>query len=104
MAQLRLDYEKFVALDAEVIVVGPDGPNAFKRYWEKEDFPYIGLADVGNRIADLYQQEVNLLKLGRMPAIFVIDREGVIRYRHYGSQMSDIPENEEILNILEAIK
>jgi len=31
-----------------------------------------------------YHQEVNMLKWGRMPAIFVIDREGVIRYGHYG--------------------
>jgi peroxiredoxin len=83
MAQLRLDYQEFVNRTAEVIVIGPDGLSAFKRTWEMEDMPMVGLADPGSKIADLYQQEVNLLKLGRMPALLVIDKEGTIRFIHY---------------------
>ncbi len=100
MAQLRQDYDKFVALDAEIIAIGPDGPNAFKRFWQENDIPYIGLADIKSRVADKYYQEVNLLRMGRMPAIFVIDKNGVIQYAHYGSSMSDIPPNEEILEVI----
>ena len=44
-----------------------------------------------------------MLKLGRMPAIFVIDREGIIRYGHYGDSMSDIPSNEEILGVIDRL-
>ena len=100
MAQLRQDYGKFLEMDAEVVAIGPDGPNAFKRFWQENDIPFIGLADVKSRVADKYYQEVNLLRLGRMPAIFVIDKNGVIQYAHYASSMSDIPDNDEILEVL----
>jgi peroxiredoxin len=100
---LRQDYAAFVQRGAEIIALGPDGPNAFRRYWENEKLPFIGLADVGSRVADRYYQEVNLLKLGRMPAVFVIDRPGQIRYLHYGRSMQDIPPNEDLLGVLEAL-
>ena len=101
MAQLRQDYPEFVKRNAEIVTVGPDGPNAFKRYWINEAIPYVGLADIGNKVADEFNQEVNFWKLGRMPAMFVIDRQGIIRYQHYGNSMSDIPENTAILKILD---
>ena len=49
----------------------------------------------------LYGQEVNLFKLGRMPAQVLIDKEGMARYVHYGHSMSDIPSNEEILALID---
>ena len=100
---MRQDYADFVARSAEVLIVGPDGPRAFQRTWEKEAFPFPGLADPRHTVADLYRQEVNLLKLGRMPAVLVIDRSGQIRYQHYGESMSDIPLNQEILGLLERL-
>ena len=87
----------------ELLVLGPDGPNAFRRYWEENDMPFIGLADIRSRVAEQYYQEVNLFKLGRMPALFVIDLHGAIRYAHYGDSMSDIPENEEVFAVLDEI-
>ena len=104
MAQLRQDYSKFVECGSEILCLGPDGPNAYKRYWETESIPYIGLPDLKNRIADLYHQEVNIFKLGRMPAMFVVSRLGEVVYSHFGSAMSDIPENEEIFKVLDQIK
>ena len=103
MAQLRQDYAEFVKRGVEVITIGPDGPNAFKRFWSEQEIPYIGLADIKNKVADEYHQEVNLWKLGRMPAVVVVDKEGVIRYSHYGSSMSDIPETREILEVLDTL-
>jgi peroxiredoxin len=104
MAQLRQDYGKFQERNVEVIALGPDGPGAFKRFWQEQDMPYIGLADIKSQTADLFYQEVNLLKLGRMPAIFVVDLAGRIRYSHYGNSMSDIPSNEEVLKALDQIQ
>ena len=103
MAQLRQDYDQFVARDAEVLVIGPDGPRAFMRTWQQEDFQFPGLADPQHTIANLYHQEVNLLKLGRMPAVLVVDKQGQIRFEHYGESMSDIPLNQEILGVLDEL-
>ncbi len=104
MAQLRQDKAKFDASGAVVLIVGPDGPHAFKKYWEENDIPFIGLPDLRSRVAARYEQEVNLFKWGRMPALFVIDPDGIIRYAHYGDSMQDIPSNEEIFDVLEQLK
>jgi len=97
MAQLRQDYPQFVARDIEVVVVGPEDARAFAAYWQKESLPFIGLPDPTHSVLKLYGQEVNLFKLGRMPAQVLIDKAGVARFVHYGHSMSDIPKNEEML-------
>lgn len=100
MAQLRQDYDKFAALDAEVIVAGPEDSKAFADYWQKNDLPFIGLPDPKHSVLKLYGQEVSLFKLGRQPAQVTIDKNGRVRYVHYGHDPSDIPANEEILGLL----
>ncbi len=103
MAQLRQEYQEFVAREAEVVVVGPDSESAFKDYWQREDIPFVGLANPTHTVAQRYGQEVKLLKFGRMPAMMVIDKAGQVRYKHYGGSMSDIPPNPQILAILDAL-
>lgn len=103
MAQLRLDHDQFVAAGAEIVVVGPDDAEAFRTYWTEHDLPFTGLPDPDHRVLRLFGQQVNLFKLGRMPAQVIIDRQGIARYAHYGHSMSDIPENAEILEILQSL-
>jgi peroxiredoxin len=103
MAQLRQDYQKFVERDAEIVVVGPDAERAFIDYWRKEKLPFVGLADPTHSVARRYGQEVDLLKMGRMPALMVIDKAGQVAYKHYGGSMSDIPPNPQILAILDGL-
>jgi peroxiredoxin len=103
MAQLRQDYDAFVQRDTAVIAVGPDSKKDFQDYWNKHDIPFIGLADPDHQVAKQYDQEVNILKFGRVPAQMVIDKKGTVHYVHYSDSMSDIPENEDILSKLEEI-
>jgi peroxiredoxin Q/BCP len=103
MAQLRQDYQEFKKRQTEIIVVGPEDANAFKAYWRRHDLPFIGLPDPKARVLKLFGQEVNLFKLGRMPAQVIVDREGMVRFAHYGHAMSDIPENDEILESLDRL-
>jgi peroxiredoxin len=100
---LRDEYAAYTARDAEILTVGPDGPKTFRRYWEKERIPYIGLPDPKHIVANAYKQEVNLFKLGRLPALMLLDKKGQVRYQHYSSSMSDIPENSLILAFLDKI-
>ncbi len=104
MAQLRQDYPEFVARDVEVIAIGPDSREAFQRFWREHDIPFVGLADPKHAVADAYRQEVSILRLGRMPAQFLIDGEGRIRYYHYGRSMSDIASDEDIVARLDALR
>ncbi len=86
-----------------MIAIGPDMPERFRRYWAEHRLPFIGLADPEHRVAGQYGQEVKLLKLGRLPAVVVVDREGIVRAAHYGGSMRDIPANETLLATLAAL-
>lgn len=101
MAQLRQDYNKFISRDVAIVVVGPENAQEFAAYFQKESLPFIGLPDPKATVLKLYGQEVNLFKLGRMPAQVLIDKEGNARFVHYGHSMSDIPSNEEILALVD---
>jgi len=103
MAQLRHDYEEFTKRDTRVIVVGPESPAVFAAYWQKNDLPFVGLPDPGASVLKRYGQEVNLFKLGRMPAQVIVDKNGIVRFVHYGHSMSDIPENNELFTLLDQI-
>lgn len=97
---MRLEYDKFVQLDAEVVVVCPEDEAAVAAYWQREGYPFVGLADPRHTVAKLYGQEVNLFKAGRMPMMAVLDKEGRVVYEHHAASMSDIPSNETILKLL----
>jgi len=100
MAQLRQEYEKFKSINTAIIVLGPESPEAFTDYFKKENLPFIGIPDPTHSILKLYGQEIKLFKLGRMPAQVIIDKQGIVRYTHYGHYMSDIPATDEVLEIL----
>jgi peroxiredoxin Q/BCP len=104
MAQLRLDYQEFEKRQTQIVVVGPEDAGAFEAYWREHDLPFVGLPDPKASVLKLYGQEVNLFKLGRMPAQVIVDKEGVARFVHYGHSMSDIPENAELFALLDQIK
>ena len=98
MAQLRIEYHEFLKRGAEVIAIGPENQKAFAEWWHEHEMPFPGLADPDHSVSKLYGQEVKIFKLGRMPAQLIIDKNGLIRYKHYGNSMSDIAENSEILS------
>jgi peroxiredoxin Q/BCP len=100
---LRRDYKEFTKRQAEVVVVNPADAEAVRAYWEREELPFVGLADPRHDAARLYGQRVSLLRLGRMPALAVVDREGRLRYRHFADNMADIPPNAELLAVLDAL-
>lgn len=103
MAQLRQDYPQFKQRNAEILVLGPENPKAFADYWKKNDLPFIGLPDPKASVLKLYGQEVNLFKLGRMPAQVIVDKQGIARFVHYGHSMADIPANAELLTLLDQL-
>ena len=103
MAQLRQDYQEFTQRQAQVLVIGPEDARAFAQYWRQHNLPFIGLPDPMASVLKLYGQEVNLFKLGRMPAQVIVDKKGYVRFVHYGHAMMDIPENAELLALLDQL-
>ena len=103
MAQLRRDYSEFEKRGAEVIAIGPEKADVFTKWWRGHRMPFIGLPDPDHTVSKRFGQQVKVLKLGRLPAQMVIDKRGLIRYLHYGSSMSDIAQNSELLARLDQL-
>lgn len=100
MAQLRQDFALFTKLSTKILVAGPEDAEAFRSFWQKEQLPFTGLPDPEHKLLKLYAQEVKLLKLGRMPAQFLIDKQGIARFVYYSTSMRDITGNALILTAI----
>jgi peroxiredoxin Q/BCP len=103
MAQLRQDYDQFVAKDTTIVVLGPENAGKFANYFGKNNLPFVGLPDPGHTVLKKYGQEVKLFKFGRMPAQVLVDKDGMARFVHYGKSMQDIPSNDEILALIDQL-
>jgi len=98
---MKQDIKQFTDSKAQIVVIVPHGAEKTKSYWEKESLPYIGIPDSDGTLGKLYGQEWNLVKLGRMPALFIIDQKGTIAFAQYANNMADITDNKKLLQILE---
>lgn len=104
MMQLHQDFEQFNKRDTIIVTVGPENASSFKKYWEEHGLEFYGLPDEEHTVLKLYGQQVKLFKLGRMPAQMIIDKAGVLRFVHYGHDMTDIPSNDEILSLIDGLE
>ena len=102
MAQLRQSADQLAILDIEVLIVGPEKAESFRKYWEKESLPFIGLPNPDHSVMKLYEQEWKLLKLGRMPAQMLIDKSGIVKFVYYGKSMADVPDPGDVVNVVSA--
>jgi peroxiredoxin Q/BCP len=104
MMQLHHDHDEFVRRDALIVAIGPENAESFQKHWDKYQLSFVGLPDEKHMVLKLYGQQVKLFKLGRMPGQMIVDKKGVLRYVHYGHSMEDIPENKEIMELLDALQ
>jgi len=54
MAQLRQDYEQFLAREAEVLVIAPDTLDNAQEYFKRNRLPYPGLVDDTHTVYDQF--------------------------------------------------
>jgi peroxiredoxin len=101
---MQKDIKQFTYRRTQIVVVAPHGTGKVKAYWEREKLPYIGIPDPHGKLGKLYGQEWNLLKLGRMPALFIIDQKGSTAFAQFAKNMADIPENSDLFKIIEGLK
>lgn len=100
---MKQDHDKFLERKASVVVIARHTKKEVEEYWKKHALPFDGVPDPDKRIGGLYGQEWKALKLGLMPALFVVDSDRRIALVHYGSSMSDIPSNETVLAALDGL-
>ena len=93
---MRDSYGEFERAGVTVVAVSQDDAEDVNEYWQENRIPFVCIPDPDGKLKGLYHQQS---KLGPLPALFVIDREGVIRLAHYGDGMADIPAAAALLEV-----
>jgi peroxiredoxin len=100
---LRDDHDDFLAAGASVVAVAPESEAAVQRYVNEHPVPYEILSDNEHQAFDAYDVASRALSLGQRPALFVIDRDGIVRFDSVGTQQWQIPTNRRVLDVLATI-
>ena len=101
--KLGNDYEKFIELNTKLYAILPDDFKNAKNFESNFAKKYPIFYDHKKKVNKMLKQEVKPLKLGRMPALLIIDKQGIIRYAYYSDSMDDIPENEDLFEVLKRL-
>ncbi len=51
----------------------------------------------------MFHQEIKITKLGRMPGLLIVDKQGIVQYAYYGDSMKDIPDNNTLFEVIDKI-
>ena len=87
-----------------MLAIAPGGlGNNVDKYVDKAGaFPFP-LVDAKHKAFDQYDVVKKIASLGQRPALFVIDRDGVVRYNQVGTQQTNIPPIAEVLAELDRL-
>ena len=97
---MRDDYGEFQRRETEMVALAKDSLENASGYFQRKDMPFPCLADPEGRVYRQYGVESRALSLGQRPGLFIVDREGVVRYAYLGTQQWQIPPNSEVLRQL----
>lgn len=86
--QQKLDFLKQQKIAVAVVV--PDKKAKLDKYLANNPLDLNFVLDDKHQVADKYQQEVKLLRLGRMPAQIVLNNQLKPVYQHFAKSMADI--------------
>ncbi len=100
---MQEDYLRFDELGAEILAISVESIEMGAGVSDLLQLRYPVLSDPDHRVVDQYGV-YNLLGDGMAtPSVFVIDREGFIRWSYVGTDTTDRPDNETILEQLSAL-
>ncbi len=100
MMRLHRDVEMLKAKGIKLLVVCPEDEKGVEKFTKDFDFGFDFVADHKHTLADKYNQQVKILKFGRMPAQIVLNKDLEVVYSHYAKNMKDIVEEREIFSEL----
>lgn len=109
MCSFRDSLSKFNTVNAQVIGISVDSPFANKAFADQNRLVFPLLSDVNRQAVkayDAYHDSFAGLN-GYMTAkrsVFVIDKEGVVRYKWVSDNPGTEPNYDEVLKAVEAIK
>ena len=99
---MRERYDEIRATGTEVLALAPGTLDQAGAFAAAHGLPFPLLADPQLEVFAAYQVDSRLLSLGRRPALYAIDRDGVVRYAFLGTQQWQVGDVGEALAALTA--
>ena len=93
-------YEEIQGLDAEVLAISVDDLSGATKVVQELNIPFPILYDPSREVPRLYGVYGLLGDKLATPSTFVVDREGVIRWKYVAGSVSDRPPSSQVLDQL----
>lgn len=106
LALLRRDYVEYARMGMRILGVVGQKPTKLRKYIWGNYMPFPLLADYERAVMKVYgvYQPINLDTFNNaLPATFIIDRDGIIRFIYIGYSQIDYPPKRSIINCLRRI-
>jgi peroxiredoxin len=97
---LRGRYEEIRGKGIEVLALAPGTARETGAFAAAHAIPFPLLADPAREVFRAYQVESRLRSLGQRPALYAIDRDGIVRYAFLGTQQWQLGDIDEALAAL----
>ncbi len=101
--RLGKEIDKLRSLNTEIYAITADRYENARRLelrYAKSAFPIF--FDRKHEVVRSLKQEVKIFKLGRLPAVLIVEIDGTIKWAYYGSDFRDIPTNKEIFEAIDS--
>ena len=102
-----MDLPKYESLDTQVLGVSVDVPGALRAFAEKLGLTYPLLSDFSRHTVKnygvMYDDPSSAYFRMAQRAYFVIDKQGIIRYKHIMEEARHMLDSEEIFNTVKTI-
>lgn len=107
MCTMRDNYDKYAALNAEIIGISVDSLFTLEKFKAQEKINFTLLSDFNKDVSRaydcLYEDFVLGMKGVSKRSSFVIDKEGIIRYAEVLESAGDLPNFEKIQETLQGL-
>ena len=100
---MRDRYSEFTERGAEIVAIAPDTVDAARTFFERESLPFTCLPDPDREVFRMYDVKSAMISLGQRPGLFIVDKDGIVRFAHLGFQQWEIPSVDDTLAELDAL-
>ena len=100
---MRDRYAEFLERGVQVLAIAPDSLENARRYVQDNAIPFPCLPDSDRKVFRQYDVKSAMVSLGQRPGLFIVDKDGIVRYAHLGWQQWEIPSVDETLAQLDAL-
>ena len=86
-----------------MVAIAPHTQDEVAKFVRDNDYPFALLPDADHTAFDAYDVVSTMMSLGQRPALFVVDRDGTVRFDSIGTQQWQIPSNDTVLALASAL-